>query len=66
LSFREKQAVVLKESGKSSSEIAAALNLSSGTVSTLLNRARSKGYEVVIVIPGSVLGIPAGEDDDNE
>ncbi len=66
MSFREKQAVVLKESGKSSSEIAAALNLSSGTVSTLLNRARSKGYEVVIVIPGSVLGIPAGEDDDNE
>jgi orotate phosphoribosyltransferase-like protein len=57
LSFREKQAVVLKESGFSSSEIAVRLNLSPSTVATLLNRARSKGYEVVIIIPGSVLGI---------
>jgi DNA-directed RNA polymerase specialized sigma24 family protein len=66
LSFREKQAVVLKESGFSSSEIAARLNLSPSTVATLLNRARSKGYEVVIIIPGSVLGITAGEDEDDE
>jgi DNA-directed RNA polymerase specialized sigma24 family protein len=66
LSFREKQAVVLKESGFSSSEIAVRLNLSPSTVATLLNRARSKGYEVVIIIPGSVLGITAGEDEDDE
>lgn len=66
LSFREKQAVVLKESGFSSSEIAVRLNLSPSTVATLLNRARTKGYEVVIVIPGSVLGITADEDDDDE
>lgn len=66
LSFREKQAVVLKESGFSSSEIAVRLNLSPSTVATLLNRARAKGYEVVIVIPGSVLGITAGEDHDDE
>jgi DNA-directed RNA polymerase specialized sigma24 family protein len=65
LSFREKQAVVLKESGFSSSEIAVRLNLSPSTVATLLNRARSKGYEVVIIIPGSVLGITAGEDEDD-
>ena len=62
----EKQAVVLKESGFSSSEIAVRLNLSPSTVATLLNRARSKGYEVVIIIPGSVLGITAGEDEDDE
>jgi len=66
LSFREKQAVVLKESGKTTGEIAAMLDLSPSTVSTLLNRARSKGYEVVIVIPGSVLGIISGEDDADE
>ncbi len=66
LSFREKQAVVLKESGKTTGEIASILNLSPGTVSTLLNRARSKGYEVVIVMPGSILGIWSGEDDTDE
>ncbi len=66
LSFREKQAVVLKESGKTTGEISSMLNLSPGTVSTMLNRARSKGYEVVIVIPGSVLGILSGEDDADE
>lgn len=66
LSFREKQAVVLKESGFSSNEIAVRLNLSPSTVATLLNRARSKGYEAVIVIPGSVLGVMAGEDEDDE
>ncbi len=66
LSYREKQAVVLKESGKTTGEIASILKLSPGTVSTLLNRARSKGYEVVIVIPGSILDILSGEDDADE
>ncbi len=66
LSFREKQAVVLKESGFSNNDIAVKLNLSPSTVATLLNRARSKGYEVVIVLPGSILGLRAGEDEEDE
>jgi len=55
LSFREKQVVVLKESGVSSAQIAARLNLAEGTVATLYQRAKGKGYEAVIVIPGDVL-----------
>ncbi|MFY9141134.1 MAG: sigma-70 region 4 domain-containing protein [Thermacetogeniaceae bacterium] len=51
LSFREKQAVVLKETGLGNEEIAKRLGVNSATVATLLSRARSKGYEVVIVIP---------------
>jgi DNA-directed RNA polymerase specialized sigma24 family protein len=57
LSFRERQAVTLKEMGYSNENIAKNLKLSSSTVATLLNRARQKGYEVVIVIPGNALGI---------
>ncbi len=63
LSFRERQVVVLKEMGKSSAEIASTLKITASTVATLYNRARSKGYEVVIVLPGDSLGIFAGEDD---
>ncbi|WP_054695118.1 helix-turn-helix transcriptional regulator [Syntrophomonas palmitatica] len=67
LSFREKQVVVLKETGKSSEEICQILDISPSTVATLYNRARAKGYEVVIVLPGEVLGLfkgeEAGEDD---
>lgn len=65
LSFRERQAVTLKEMGYSNDNIAKRLNLSSSTVATLLNRARQKGYEVVIVIPGNALGIfnPDGEEE---
>ncbi len=63
LSFRERQVVVLKEMGKSSAEIARTLKITASTVATLYNRARSKGYEVVIVLPGDSLGIFAGEDD---
>ena len=55
LSFREKQVVVLKESGHSAKAIAKALNLAESTVATLYNRARTKGYETVIVLPGSIL-----------
>ena len=51
LSFREKQAVVLRETGLGNEEIAKRLGVNSATVATLLSRARSKGYEVVIVIP---------------
>lgn len=57
LSFRERQVVVMKEMGKSTEVIARTLGITASTVSTLYNRARSKGYEVVIVIPGSVLGV---------
>lgn len=64
LSFRERQAVVLKEMGRSNDEIAKTLKISSSTVATLLNRARSKGYEVVIIIPGNALGIFEVEDEE--
>ncbi|MGQ9778507.1 MAG: sigma factor-like helix-turn-helix DNA-binding protein [Bacillota bacterium] len=59
LSFRERQVVVLKESGLAVAEIAVRLGLAEATVNTLLHRARRKGYEVVIVLPGAVLGLPA-------
>ncbi len=57
LSFRERQVVALKEIGKSSAEIAKTLKISASTVATLYSRARTKGYEVVIVLPGDTLGI---------
>ncbi|MGI6227798.1 MAG: sigma factor-like helix-turn-helix DNA-binding protein [Peptococcales bacterium] len=62
LSFRERQVVTLKESGYSNEAVAKKLGLTSSTVATLYNRARNKGYEVVIILPGSVLGLP--EDDE--
>lgn len=65
LSFRERQVVTLKEMGYSSDRIAKQLGLSSSTIATLYNRARTKGYEVVIVIPGSNLGI-FGIDEEKE
>lgn len=64
LSFRERQVVALKEMGKSSEQIAKQLGLSTSTVATLYNRARSKGYEVVIVIPGETLGIFDTDDEE--
>lgn len=57
LSFREKQVVTLKETGVPAAEIARRLHLAESTVATLYNRARGKGYETVIVIPGEALGI---------
>lgn len=66
LSFREKQVVVLKEMGKNSQEIAQALKISASTVATLYNRARTKGYEAVIVIDGDPLGLFGGEDEADE
>ncbi len=66
LSFREKQVVVLKEMGRSTEEIARILKISASTIATLYNRARSKGYEVVIVLPGDTLALFNGEGDNNE
>jgi len=66
LSFRERQVVVLKEMGKSTEEITRTLKISASTVATLYNRARSKGYEVVIVLPGDVMGLFDGEAEDEE
>lgn len=65
LSFRERQVVTLKEMGYSTSRIAKQLSLSAGTINTLFSRARSKGYEVVIVIPGHNLSL-FGIDDHSE
>lgn len=65
LSFRERQVVTLKEMGYSSEKIAKQLQLSVSSVATLYNRARTKGYEVVIVIPGQSLGL-FGADEDEE
>ncbi|MEW6541640.1 MAG: sigma factor-like helix-turn-helix DNA-binding protein [Bacillota bacterium] len=57
LSLRERQVVALKELGHSNSAVAKRLGLSPSTVATLFNRARTKGYQVVLVISGDPLGI---------
>jgi len=57
LSFRERQVVTLKEMGFSNERVAKQLGLSVSTVATLFGRARAKGYEVVIIIPGHNLGL---------
>ena len=66
LSFREKQVVVLKESGIAAADIAVRLNLSESSVATLYQRAKSKGYEAVIVIPGDVLALTESGGVDDE
>lgn len=66
LSFREKQVVVLKESGVAAAQIAKTLHLAESTVATLYNRARAKGYETVIIIPGEVLALHENSEDENE
>lgn len=65
LSFRERQVVALKETGHSNAQIAARLHLSPGSVATLLNRAKRKGYQVVIVIDGDPLAL-FGENEGEE
>jgi DNA-directed RNA polymerase specialized sigma24 family protein len=65
LSFRERQVVTLKELGESTERIGKKLQLTPSTVGTLYNRAKTKGYEVVIVLPGSTLGLD-GPDEDEE
>lgn len=57
LSFRERQAVMLKESGHSSEEIAKILKVSVSSISTMLARAKAKRYQIVGIIPDSELGI---------
>lgn len=66
LSFRERQVVVLKEMGWSNDQVAKRLSLASGTVATLYNRAKSKGYQVVIVLPGDSLGLFDSADREEE
>jgi len=57
LSFRERQAVMLKESGLPLEKIAKRLNVSSSSVATLLTRAKNKGYQIVCIIPEEQLGL---------
>lgn len=66
LSFRERQVVALKEMGTASEAIARRLGVTAGTVATLFNRARQKGYEVVMILEGDPLALfgDAGDDDD--
>lgn len=64
LSFRERQVVTLKEMGYTTERIATSLKLSPSSVATLFNRARTKGYQVVIVIPGHNLGLFDPEDEE--
>ncbi|NMB45283.1 MAG: sigma-70 family RNA polymerase sigma factor [Firmicutes bacterium] len=59
LSWRERQVVALKESGHSTENIAKRLGIGEGTVATLYNRARKKGYAVVLIIDGDPLGLGA-------
>ncbi|TCL64714.1 sigma-70-like protein [Hydrogenispora ethanolica] len=66
LSFRERQVVVLKETGESTEAIAKRLQLTPSTVGTLYNRAKSKGYEVVIILPGAALGIAEADESEAE
>lgn len=65
LSFRERQVVVLKEMNRSNEQIAKKLGLSASTVATLYSRARAKGYQVVILLGGDVLGL-FDEDEDED
>lgn len=63
LSFRERQVVVLKEMGETADNIAKKLGITQSSVATLYNRAKAKGYEVVIVLPGTALGISGADDE---
>ena len=65
LSFRERQVVVLKEMGETTESIAKKLQITPSSIATLYNRAKAKGYEVVIILPGTALGI-AGADETGE
>lgn len=64
LSFRERQVVALKEMGLDNASVARRLGVSSGTVATLFNRAKRKGYQVVMVLSGDPLAILGDFDDD--
>jgi DNA-binding CsgD family transcriptional regulator len=66
LSFRERQVVALKEMGTATEAIARRLGVTAGTVATLFNRARQKGYEVVMILEGDPLALfgDGGGDDE--
>lgn len=64
LSFRERQVVALRESGMSNQDVARRLRVSPGTVATLFNRAKRKGYQVVIVLDGDPLALFDPDADD--
>jgi len=66
LSFRERQVVMLKEMGHSNEQVAQKLRLSGSTVATLFNRARNKGYEVVIVVRGNLGIFSVDEEEERE
>ncbi|MGI6081996.1 MAG: sigma factor-like helix-turn-helix DNA-binding protein [Limnochordia bacterium] len=66
LSFRERQVVALKELGLSNQQVAKRIGVTPSTVATLYNRARKKGYEVVIVLSGDPLALFAEEDADED
>jgi len=68
LSFRERQTVMLKESGYSSEEISRKLSVSISSVSTMLARSKAKGYQIVAIIPDSELGLhnSSAEDDNTD
>ncbi|MDD2628764.1 MAG: sigma factor-like helix-turn-helix DNA-binding protein [Limnochordia bacterium] len=65
LSFRERQVVALKEMGYSNDEVAQRLDIGKGSVATLYNRAKVKGYQVVIILTGDPLGILGQEPEDD-
>ncbi len=66
LGFRERQAVTLKESGHSSEDIARILKVSVSSVSTMLARAKAKGYQIVAIITDSELGFHNSLVEDNK
>lgn len=66
LSFRERQVVVLKETGNSNEAVARRLGISQATVATLYARAKHKGYQVVIVLSGDPLGLFGTGDPEQE
>ena len=66
LSPRERQVVALKETGLGNDAVARRLHLKPGTVATLYNRARAKGYQVVLVIAGDPLGVYGDLEDDGD
>ncbi len=66
LSFRERQVVVLKEMGESAEKIAKRLGITQSSVATLFNRAKTKGYEVVIILPGTALGLAGADENEGE
>ncbi len=63
LSFREKQVATLKEMGYTSEKIAKTLSIAASSIATIYNRARAKGYQVVIIIPGAPLSVPLEEEE---